>query len=91
MLIVVTYDISDEKRLGKIAKILKNFGWRVQKSVFECHLDMEQYKRLKKEISAVIDSSSDRVRYYKLCKDDANNILHIGDAKIYRDEDYYVI
>ncbi len=91
MLVVVTYDISDEKRLTRAAKIIKNFGWRVQKSVYECHLDPSQYTKLKRKVGAVIDKDTDRIRFYTVCKDDINYDLHIGDSKIYKDEDYYVI
>ena len=31
----VAYDITDDKRRNKVAKILKDFGKRVQYSVFE--------------------------------------------------------
>ncbi len=36
---VVCFDVCDDKRLRRIARELGNFGVRVQKSVFECHLD----------------------------------------------------
>ncbi len=34
----IVYDISDDKERGKVDKILKGFGFRVQKSVYECML-----------------------------------------------------
>ena len=41
MLILVTYDVSTktaegEGRLRRVAQVCKDFGQRVQKSVFEC-------------------------------------------------------
>jgi len=38
MLVLVTYDISDNKRRTKLATFLEGYGRRVQKSVFECFL-----------------------------------------------------
>ena len=35
----VAYDITDDKRRNKVAKILKDFGTRIQYSVFECDTD----------------------------------------------------
>lgn len=35
----VVYDISDDKERSRVQKALKNFGFRVQKSVFECRMD----------------------------------------------------
>jgi len=42
MLIVVSYDIPDDRRRLQLSKALKDFGKRVQWSVFECHLDDRQ-------------------------------------------------
>ena len=35
----VVYDISSDKERAGVNKILKNFGFRVQKSVFECRMN----------------------------------------------------
>jgi CRISPR-associated protein Cas2 len=34
----VVYDITSDTERGKVDKVLKGFGFRVQKSVFECRL-----------------------------------------------------
>ena len=39
MFYLVTYDITDDQRRTKVAKILEDFGDRVQYSVFEMILD----------------------------------------------------
>ncbi|MDI6714686.1 MAG: CRISPR-associated endonuclease Cas2 [Thermodesulfovibrio sp.] len=51
---VVVYDISDDKERAKVDKVLKKYGFRVQKSVFECKLTtalkrqlIEQLRELK--------------------------------------------
>jgi len=36
---LVSYDISNPKRLRKVARSLEGFGVRLQYSVFECPLD----------------------------------------------------
>ncbi|MEW6376162.1 MAG: CRISPR-associated endonuclease Cas2, partial [Thermodesulfobacteriota bacterium] len=41
MFYVVSYDIPDDQRRIKIAKILEDFGDRVQYSVFECLLEQD--------------------------------------------------
>ena len=46
MLILVTYDIADPRRLRRVAKVSEGFGRRVQKSVFECELDERGLNRL---------------------------------------------
>ena len=68
MFLLVCYDISDERRLRQIAKIMQRFGDRVQKSVFECHLEPRQYTQMRHKVQAVMDASEDSVRVYPLCQ-----------------------
>lgn len=37
-LYAITYDLSDDRERSRVAKLLLGFGFRVQKSVFECRL-----------------------------------------------------
>lgn len=46
-LIIVTYDISDPKRLRKVFKAMKGFGQHLQLSVFRCDLTaMERFEMI---------------------------------------------
>ena len=67
MFYVISYDIPDDGRRNRLAKVLKGFGTRVQYSVFEAHLNRRQYETLKQNIASLIDASEDSVRYYALC------------------------
>lgn len=67
MFIVVSYDIIDGKRRNKVLNELKNFGSRVQDSVFECDLSKNQIEELRAELQRIIDRKEDNVRYYFLC------------------------
>lgn len=64
-LIVVIYDISDNKRRVAFAKYLKGYGVRVQKSAFECILPNAKYEKLIKGIPHFIEKD-DLIRVYKL-------------------------
>ncbi len=71
MLVLVTYDVSltdasGAKRLRKVAKICKNYGQRVQNSVFECNVDYSQSKLLKAELLRIINNERDSIRFYYL-------------------------
>jgi CRISPR-associated protein Cas2 len=68
MFIVVAYDISDDRRRGRLHTALKHFGMAVQESVFECHLTVSQLWRMKALVEQVIDPRVDQVRYYFLCE-----------------------
>ena len=71
MVVVITYDVNTteeggEKRLRKVAKLCERYGIRVQNSVFEVMVDAAQFVTLKSELSRIIDSENDSVRFYKL-------------------------
>lgn len=68
MFVVVSYDVVDDRRRTKVHKTLKNFGVRVQYSVFECQLDSDDLKRLQKRLRPLIDLKEDSVRFYLLCE-----------------------
>lgn len=71
MNILVTYDVNTEapegkKRLRKVAIVCKNFGQRVQLSVFECRINEAQYEDLRAQLLKIIDPKLDNLRIYRL-------------------------
>ncbi|MEW6525967.1 MAG: CRISPR-associated endonuclease Cas2 [Spirochaetota bacterium] len=52
---LVIYDIRDEKRLRRIAKIMEQYGVRVQKSVFEAMCSQETIARMRKEAKTILE------------------------------------
>jgi CRISPR-associated protein Cas2 len=68
-LIVVSYDVADDRRRNHLAAALKDFGARVQYSVFECHLEEPQIDRLRTRLLALLDPQEDRLRLYHFCRD----------------------
>lgn len=69
MFYIVSYDISDDKTRYRAAKVLKSYGYRVQKSVFECQdLTEKKFLRMKDRLEALIDFTTDSVRYYRQCR-----------------------
>ncbi|MEM9511353.1 MAG: CRISPR-associated endonuclease Cas2 [Cyanobacteria bacterium P01_E01_bin.48] len=69
--ILVTYDVSTEdkagrRRLRKVAAICKDYGQRVQFSVFECRVTDAQFEAFRAKLVKAIDSASDSLRLYRL-------------------------
>jgi len=50
---VVVYDISDDRERDRVDKVLKKFGFRVQKSVFECKLTPASKNKLIEELKGL--------------------------------------
>ena len=60
MLVVVSYDVSTvspkgARRLRRVAKTCKDYGQRVQFSVFECVVDPAQWTRFRQKLIDEID------------------------------------
>ncbi|MBU0579509.1 CRISPR-associated endonuclease Cas2 [Patescibacteria group bacterium] len=71
MQVLVTYDVVTEtpagrKRLRKVAQACKNYGQRVQKSVFECTVNEMQYEIMIRDLLKCIDEKEDSLRIYRL-------------------------
>jgi CRISPR-associated protein Cas2 len=64
MLTLVVYDIADNRRRTKLATFLEGQGRRVQESVFECFLTLEEMRRLHQQVQRRINLEEDNVRFY---------------------------
>lgn len=83
MEVLVAYDVATEKdagkrRLRKIAQVCKNFGQRVQKSVFECLVDQAQYEQLVRDLVKCMDEKEDNLRIYRLREPKGQYCQHFG-------------
>jgi len=74
----VVYDISRDRERAKVDKILKGFGFRIQKSVFECRLD----KRGKQELIRKLENLKIKTGFVKVYRLEYKSKSEtIGDAK----------
>lgn len=67
MFFLVAYDISDPQRLRKVARLMEEYGARVQRSVFECRLSDDKLLALVAELMLLIKPRYDRVNIYRFC------------------------
>lgn len=83
MLVLVTYDVSlthpgGARRLRRVAKACKDYGQRVQFSVFEIEVDPAQWATLKARLEGQIDPKQDSLRYYYLGANWQRRVEHVG-------------
>lgn len=62
---VVAYDISDDRERAKVDRVLKKYGFRMQKSLFECKLSQTLKNKLIAELKA-LDIKTGFVKIYLL-------------------------
>ena len=61
----VVYDISCDRERARVDKALKGFGFRIQKSVFECRLSRRDRERLVSRLNEM-NIQSGFVKIYRL-------------------------
>ena len=64
---VLCYDITKNRIRRKVAKFMEEYGFRIQKSVFECDLNAKDLKTLVQKAILLIDLRTDSLRVYPLC------------------------
>jgi CRISPR-associated protein Cas2 len=83
MLVLVCYDVSTltkagRRRLRRVARVCESTGQRVQKSVFECQLDIAKFEGLERELLAEIDPTMDCLRLYRIPGTRGFEVLQYG-------------
>jgi CRISPR-associated protein Cas2 len=96
MMVLVAYDVETEspagqRRLRRVAKTCRDFGQRVQFSVFECLVDPAQWVILRARLVAEIDPAKDSLRFYFLGANWRRRVEHVGAKPGYDPEGPIVI
>lgn len=83
MLVLVTYDVATgtsagRRRLQRVAKACLDYGQRVQNSVFECQIDMSQWRELENRLLKIINVEEDSLRFYFLGNNWHRRVEHHG-------------
>lgn len=83
MFVIVSYDVATsedggQRRLRRVARACKDYGQRVQFSVFECIVDPAQWAKLKDRLISEIDPEKDSLRFYYLGSKWHHRVEHFG-------------
>jgi CRISPR-associated protein Cas2 len=81
--VLVTYDVNTEtkagrRRLRQVATTCKDYGQRVQFSVFECRVNQAQLESLRARLLGIINKDEDSLRIYRLHPPREKNIESYG-------------
>ena len=97
MWVVVCYDVNTEtkegrKRLRRVAQVCKNYGQRVQKSVFECQVDEMKFEQLRRRLLKEVKLALDNLRFYRLTEPRDKHVESYGEIQtILFDEDTLIV
>jgi CRISPR-associated protein Cas2 len=86
MLVIVCYDVNTETRAGRrrlrrVAKVCESVGQRVQKSVFECRIDLAGLEDLERRLLREVDLTVDCLRLYRMADTRGCEVREFGQFK----------
>lgn len=90
MLTVFCYDVADNRRRRRVARILEDRCVRVQKSVFEARLTAAASDRLAERVSRHL-APGDSLRVYAIGAHGRNRCKSWGACPIAEDQDFYLL
>jgi len=88
MLTVFSYDVSQDKRRRKIAKLLENAATRVQYSVFETRMTQSKAEILSQRLAALL-GDGDSLRVYVVGSDGERRSRVFGDGAAFESREGY--
>jgi CRISPR-associated protein Cas2 len=88
---VIAFDIVDDRIRSRVVKILSEYAYRVQKSVFEGLISREASEEMQEKLARVIDQKSDSVRIYPLCGKCEPEVRIIGIGSKVEQVDYIIL
>ncbi|MDY0261386.1 CRISPR-associated endonuclease Cas2 [Syntrophotalea acetylenica] len=90
--LLIAYDIANPRRLQRVARIMLDYGTRVQKSIFEVSISERAFTELRRRTEKELDASEDGVKYFPLCARCSEVWLNIGyDASAGTDSPWLVV
>ena len=96
MLVVVCYDVSTvepegQRRLRRVAKVCKDYGQRVQFSIFECEVDPAQWTVLRQKLIDEVNLEEDSLKFYFLGKNWRRRVEQLGVKKSYDPDEPMIV
>jgi len=90
MFTVISYDIPDDRRRIRVAKLLLDYGQRVQYSVFEAYLEPAHLAEFYDRLRPLLNEDEDNVRVYRLCGECRWRVEVFGQKGITEKAEFYL-
>ncbi|MBP3562203.1 MAG: CRISPR-associated endonuclease Cas2 [Treponema sp.] len=75
---LIAYDITDDRRRRLIVKLLMNYAYRIQFSIFEFTATESIVQEIYEKVKRIIEENEDSVSIYELCSEDWNKRIRMG-------------
>jgi len=91
MIYMICYDIASPRRLSRVARVLEDFGVRVQYSFFQCEISAERLRELKQRLLKEIHLKEDSLFIYPLCEDCLRKARTDGKGELIKLETFEIL
>jgi CRISPR-associated protein Cas2 len=88
MLTVFSYDVAEDRRRRKVARVLEDAATRVQKSVFETRMTKARAEAVAQRVAALL-GETDSLRVYVLGADGETRSRVYGNAAPFESDEGY--
>ena len=88
--VVISYDISDDRKRIKVANVLEDYGKRVQYSVFECQVDAKTLEKLIAQLEPFVEGS-DSIRIYQICEACLKKVVLLGKGELTKEITFHFV
>ena len=89
--LMIAFDVGDDRRRYRVVRALRDYGDRVQKSVFECRLRPPERRALLARLDRLIDAETDRLHVFDLPDSYVARIEVLGVGEVTHECGYLVI
>lgn len=89
--VVITYDITEDRRRAQAAALIQQWGTRIQRSVYVCQLEPNDLGDLLARLLAVIDDERDAVHAFRQCATCWSTVEVIGQASVAAPTYYWAV
>ncbi len=91
MKLLVSYDITDDRRRNQISQILLDYGQRVQESVFWIDAEEAFVGRMRERLRSIVDSETDSLWILFLCEACIGKLETLGIQNLPEIPAYYIV
>ncbi len=91
MRIIVAYDVSSDGTRAKVSAQLARWGVRLQRSVFGCDIDNDEYDELSTWLAQAINPDRDVVHVVRQCSTCDSGLVLLGQARDFDEDPFWVL
>jgi len=88
---VIAFDITVDRTRVRVVKVLSEYAYRVQKSVFEGLISKDSLEEMQAKLEKIINKKTDSIRIYPLCKKCEEEVKIIGIGVKVEQVDYIIL